>query len=84
MASRETKGRDLAISGAVAILPSGDGYSVCSGDNVYTVDRELTRCDCADFEYRGEKCKHIHAAEYTANSEEFIFADGDDYDDTPF
>jgi SWIM zinc finger len=62
---REEKGRDIAThrllerKGKLWEVPSQ------SGKGKSTVDLEKPSCTCPDFAWRGLKCKHIYAVQYT-------------------
>lgn len=45
------------------VYPSTYLVPSCSGDALYTVHlAPRERCECPDFEVRGEACKHVYAA----------------------
>ena len=71
MEAREQRGLELAD--AAKISRNGKGWIVPSqgGKGRYTVnvDGESPRCTCPDHEFRGTKCKHIYAVEYTVERE---------------
>lgn len=62
---REQKGRDIACrfqitrQGNLWLVPSQ------SGQGKYKVNSDEQSCSCPDFDFRGEKCKHIYAVECT-------------------
>lgn len=66
---RELRGHDIANRytikeyGGLWFVPSA------SGKGKYKVNLENLNCDCADFEIRGQKCKHIFAAEIAFEKE---------------
>ena len=57
--------REIAESaeGAIFHVPSGTG-----GNRYYVVSLSRWVCECADFEHRGESCKHLIAAEMVRSS----------------
>jgi hypothetical protein len=57
--------REIAESaeGAIFHVPSGTG-----GTRYYVVSLSRWVCECADFEHRGESCKHLIAAEMVRSS----------------
>jgi transposase len=69
MSIREIKGRDIADR--LRIVRKGNLYLVPSqsGKGKYTVDAEVGRCSCPDFDFTGAKCKHIFAVELTVRRE---------------
>lgn len=71
MEAREQRGLELAR--AAKIRRKGEGWVVPSqnGGRRYNVnlDGETPNCSCPDYEFRGEKCKHIFAVEYTLKHE---------------
>ncbi|MDP9484379.1 MAG: SWIM zinc finger domain-containing protein [Actinomycetota bacterium] len=71
METREQRGLELAD--AAKISRNGKGWMVPSqgGKGRYTVnlDGDSPRCTCPDHEFRGQKCKHIYAVEYTVERE---------------
>lgn len=71
MEAREQRGLELAR--AAKIRRKGEGWIVPSqnGGRRYNVnlDGETPNCSCPDYEFRGEKCKHIFAVEYTLKHE---------------
>ena len=68
MEAREQRGLQLAKSTNISRKKSGV-WSVPSpsGGSRYSVelDGNTPHCTCPDHEFRGEKCKHIYAVEYT-------------------
>lgn len=72
MDAREQRGLQLADTARISHKKSG-AWSVPSqsGGGRYSVemDGELPSCNCPDYEFRGEKCKHIYAVEYTLKRE---------------
>jgi predicted nucleic acid-binding Zn finger protein len=79
--TRESKGRDIADNAGVCV--DGDGYSV-GRDRTYYVDGDRAECDCADFKYRGGRCKHIEAVDYALDTDQVVYADCDECSDLPF
>ena len=71
MDPREQRGLELAK--AANISRNGKGWCVPSQTNGrrynVSLDGESPRCTCPDYQYRGERCKHIHAVEYTLKQE---------------
>ncbi|MBV9453198.1 MAG: transposase [Rubrobacter sp.] len=72
MNPREQRGLELAK--AAKITQHGEAWQVPSqsgNKKRYRVrlDGEFPRCTCPDFEFRGQRCKHIHAVEYTLKQE---------------
>lgn len=63
---RELRGLDIANRYTIKqenglwFVPSSSGKS-----QKYKVDLQKQKCDCADFEIRRKKCKHIFAAEFS-------------------
>ena len=57
--------RGIAIAAVSSIKKTKLGYSVVSqsGNGRYAVNEEATKCECPDFELRGEPCKHIYAVQ---------------------
>jgi hypothetical protein len=52
----------------------------CTGSRLYTVDYAVEVCDCPDFQYRGENCKHILAVGiYLAKRRLRVSAAGDPF-----
>ncbi len=50
------------------ILPHTYSVPSCTGEKTYAVRlAPRVRCDCPDFERRGEPCKHIYCAEIVAS-----------------
>ena len=76
--SREAKGRELADSGAVRILPDDTGYAVGS----YCINSDRTTCECADFTYRGGRCKHIEAVDHALSTDQLDWSDYADCGET--
>jgi transposase len=78
MAISEREQRGLAIA-ALCKLDKKDGAWIVpsqTGSGRYRVlhDGKAPKCNCPDFETRGQKCKHIFAVEYTIERE--VHADG--------
>jgi transposase len=76
MNAREERG--LVIAALCKLRPEGNGQwivpSQSGPDRTYRVDLSSQKCSCPDYQERGEKCKHIYAAEFTVRRE--IDADG--------
>ncbi len=72
MEAREQRGLRLADTARISRKKSGE-WSVPSqnGGGRYSVemDGESPSCTCPDHEFRGRKCKHIFAVEYTLKRE---------------
>ena len=72
MEAREQRGLQLAKAAKISRKKSGV-WSVPSqsGGSRYNVelDGDSPSCTCPDHEFRGEKCKHIYAVEYTVKRE---------------
>ncbi len=50
------------------ILPHTYSVPSCSGGKTYVVRlAPRVRCECPDFERRGEPCKHVYAATVAAS-----------------
>ncbi len=50
------------------ILPHTYSVPSCSGEKTYVVRlAPRVRCECPDFERRGEPCKHVYAATVAAS-----------------
>ncbi|MBD0371304.1 MAG: SWIM zinc finger family protein, partial [Pyrinomonadaceae bacterium] len=64
MSLREAKGR--AIADKVKLTRKGDLWLVPSqaGRGTYKVDLENNKCSCPDYDFRGEKCKHLFAVQF--------------------
>jgi transposase/predicted nucleic acid-binding Zn finger protein len=65
MTLREQKGRQIADK--AKITRKGNFWLVPSQSRrgAYKVDLEHERCTCPDYDFRGEKCKHVFAVEFT-------------------
>ena len=78
MNGREQRGQEIAAKPGIRKTPRG-GYLVPSqsGQGKYAVTDADTqaRCTCADFELRGEPCKHIYAVRIVIQ-QSFDFANG--------
>lgn len=78
MAITEREQRGLAIAALCKLKKKDGAWTVPSQTGVgrYKVvhDGKEPRCNCPDFETRGEKCKHIFAVEFTIERE--VHADG--------
>jgi len=76
--SRESRGRAIAALGNQIQRLDDRTYRVKSqnGNGWYLVrrDGQEWRCSCADFEYRGLKCKHQYACEISFNLREQVKA----------
>ena len=70
MSIREKKGRDIADR--CRILQQGNLWLVPSqsGRGKYKVDPQAQRCTCPDYDFRGQKCKHLFAVEITIKREQ--------------
>jgi transposase len=62
--NREQRGLLLATNHDIKQTKAGYRVPSQSGNGSYMVKHEQT-CTCPDFENREEKCKHMHAVEYT-------------------
>ena len=64
MTIREQKGRQIADK--AKIIRKGNLWLVPSqsGRGAYKVDLEKERCTCPDYDFRGEKCKHVFAVQF--------------------
>src|SRR5438067_140424 len=64
MSLREQKGRQIAEK--AKITRKGNLWLVPSqsGRGAYKVDLEHERCTCPDYDFRGEKCKHVFAVQF--------------------
>lgn len=53
-------------------VPSQSNHVTHHGGHFYTVKPDVSnpRCDCPDYQYRQERCKHIFAVEYTIRQEQ--------------
>jgi transposase len=62
---RQQKG--IAIATKATIKRDGNLWLVPSqsGHGKYKVDADASRCSCPDFDFRGDKCKHIFAVLHT-------------------
>ena len=69
MSIRQVKGRQLAET--VNIRRHGNLWVVPSqtGRGKYTVDAEVQRCTCPDYDFRRQPCKHIFAVQVTIERE---------------
>src|SRR5205085_12599344 len=69
MSIREEKGRQIADR--FRIIRDGKLYLVPSqsGKGKYKVDIEAKRCNCPDFDFRRQPCKHIYAVEIVIERE---------------
>lgn len=71
MEAREHRG--LELSRAAKIHRNGKGWIVPSQSNgrrySVSLDGDSPSCTCPDHEFRGQKCKHIFAVEYTLKRE---------------
>jgi transposase len=65
MSIREAKGREIADR--ARIIKEGNLYLVPSqsGKGKYRVRPDLPYCDCPDFDFRRQPCKHIFAVQIT-------------------
>jgi predicted nucleic acid-binding Zn finger protein len=70
--------RGLALAAAKRFRQKGDLWLVPSanGNGTYVVDPRDRSCSCPDFETRGQKCKHVYAAEITLKRETVTAPDG--------
>jgi len=63
MSMREAKGREIADrfnitrEGRLYLVPSQ------SGKGRYRVDADKQRCNCPDFDFRRQPCKHLYAVQ---------------------
>ncbi|MCP4896298.1 MAG: hypothetical protein GY906_04925 [bacterium] len=78
--TREAKGREIAESNGVTVLPDCAGYAV----GAYRVDYDGSQCNCPDHTYRDVRCKHMCAVDYAEGVGLCDTADDDGYDDLPF
>ena len=78
--SREAKARAIVDESVVTELPNCEGYTVCD----YLVNYDRTTCECADFTYRGGRCKHIMAVDIALDTDRIDFADSGDTAELPF
>jgi len=91
--TREAKGRAIAENDGIETLADGTGYRVGT-DKTYFVPADRRECDCADYTYRGGRCKHIEAVDYALSigcidQADYVDHDGalvfdDETDDLPF
>jgi SWIM zinc finger len=81
--TRELRALELYRKHGEEIRHAGeDLYLVpsCTGSEVYTVDYAVEVCDCPDFQYHGENCKHILAVGiYAAKRRLRVSAAGDPF-----
>jgi len=77
---REAKARAIVDETVITELPDFEGYSVCD----YCVGPDRDTCDCADFTYRGGRCKHIIAVDIALDTDCIAFADCGECADLPF
>jgi hypothetical protein len=81
--TRELRALELYRKHAQEIHHVGeDLYTVpsCTGSGFYTVDYAVEVCDCPDFQYHGENCKHLLAVGiYAAKRRLRVSAAGDPF-----
>jgi SWIM zinc finger len=71
MTAETRQQRGLALfqeyaSEIVEISPGVYRVPSCSGGGYFRVDLETGTCECVDYQYRGERCKHLYAVEIVA------------------
>lgn len=77
MNGREQRGQEIAAKPGIRKTPRGYIVPSQSGQGKYAVivDGDKRTCTCADFELRGEPCKHVFAVQIVIQ-QSFDFANG--------